>query len=146
MSTTMLSDELGLQVDLDVVIKASPAKVFAAMLKQLSSEFGPDGNRMTMALEPFPGGRWYRDLGNNQGHFWGHVQVIKQDKLLEIFGPLFMSYPAMNHLQFRLTPEGDKTRLTFKHHGIGKIDPQHREGVTMGWQGTLDSIRTQSEK
>ena len=41
-----------------------------------------------MKIEPWPGGRWYRDLGNNAGHLWGHVQVIKPPTLLEICGPL----------------------------------------------------------
>ena len=36
---------------------------------------------LPMKLEPWPGGRWYRDLGNSTGHFWGHVQVIKPPTL-----------------------------------------------------------------
>ena len=47
---------------------------------------------MPMKLEAWPGGRWYRDLGDGNGHFWGHVQAIKRPTLLEISGPLFMSY------------------------------------------------------
>src|SRR6202040_911749 len=45
---------------------------------------------MPMKLEAWPGGRWYRDLGDNNGHFWGVVQAIKRPTLLEITGPLFM--------------------------------------------------------
>ena len=37
---------------------------------------------------------WYRDLGNDAGHLWGHVQVIKPPTWLELCGPMFMSYPA----------------------------------------------------
>ncbi len=48
---------------------------------------------MPMKIEPWPGGRWYRDLGDNNGHFWGHVQAIKRPTLLEITGPLLASYP-----------------------------------------------------
>ena len=47
-----------------------------------------------MKLEPWPGGRWFRDLGNDNGHFWGLVQAIKRPTLLEITGPLFMSAPS----------------------------------------------------
>ena len=54
----------------------------------------PDGKPMPMKIEPWPGGRWYRDLGDDNGHLWGHVQAIKRPTLLEITGPLFMSYPA----------------------------------------------------
>ena len=51
-------------------------------------------SRFPMVIEPWPGGRWYRDLGNNAGHLWGHVQVIKPPTLLELCGPMFMSFPA----------------------------------------------------
>ena len=57
---------------------------------------------MQMILEQWPGGRWFRDRGNGIGHLWGHVQVIKPPVLLELSGPLLMSYPAMNHIEVRL--------------------------------------------
>jgi hypothetical protein len=53
-----------------------------------------------------PGGRWYRDLGEDNGHFWGTVQAIKRPTLLEITGPLFMSYAAVSNLQYRLSSGG----------------------------------------
>ena len=80
-----------------------------------------DGKPFPMKIEPWPGGRWYRDLGNNSGHFWGHVQVIKPPTLLEITGPMPMSYPAINHLQYRLKAEGKRTRLTLHHRAMGLI-------------------------
>ena len=47
----------------------------------------PDGKPLPMKIEPWPYGRWYRDLGGDNGHFWGHVQAIKKPTLLEICGP-----------------------------------------------------------
>ena len=75
---------------------AAPIDIaFEAMLDELGPEGQmPDGKPFPMKIEPWPGGRWYRDLGNNSGHLWGHVQVIKPPTLLEICGPLMMSYPA----------------------------------------------------
>jgi uncharacterized protein YndB with AHSA1/START domain len=121
--------------------------VFETLLEQLGprSETGP-GSPMPMRLEPWPGGRWYRDLGNNAGHLWGHVQVIKPPTLLEISGPLFMSYPAVSHLQYRLTEEHGRTRLTLIHRAIGQISPDHREGVTQGWGYILTKIRERAEQ
>ena len=49
---------------------------------------------MPMKLEAWPGGRWYRDLGDGNGHYWGTVQAIKRPTLLEFCGPLFASVPA----------------------------------------------------
>src|SRR5713101_9501371 len=103
----------------DVEIAAPVEIVFETLLEQLGPrhETGPE-SPLPMKLEPWPGGRWYRDLGNSTGHFWGHVQVIKPPKLLEICGPMFMSYPAISHVQYRLTAEGEVTRLRLTHGAI----------------------------
>ncbi|MDB5353901.1 MAG: hypothetical protein JWN24_354 [Phycisphaerales bacterium] len=122
---------------------AAPIDIaFEALLAELGpgSEL-PDGKPFPMKLEPWPGGRLFRDLGNNAGHFWGHVQVIKPPTLLEICGPLFMSYPAVSHLQYRLTAEGEITRLKLTHRAFGEIPREHAEGVHKGWDHALKRIR-----
>jgi hypothetical protein len=99
-----------------------------------------------MKIEAWPGGRWYRDLGNNSGHLWGHVQVIKPPTLLEICGPLMMSYPALNHLQYRLRAEGAVTRVVLLHRTMGLILPEHRDGLPKGWTYWLEHIRELAER
>lgn len=127
-------------------IAAPIETVFEALLEQLGplNETGP-GSPMPMTLEAWPGGRWFRDLGKGTGHFWGHVQVIKPPVLLEISGPLFMSYPAISHLQYRLTGEGGTTRLKLIHRAFGQITPEHQEGVGRGWSYILGKIREGAE-
>jgi hypothetical protein len=93
---------------------------------------------MPLVLEAWPGGRWFRDTGNNAGHFWGHVQVIKPPALIELCGPMFMSYAAVNFVQYRLKAEGTGTKLTLTHSAIGQIPAEHREGVQTGWAYKLD--------
>ncbi|HEY2826480.1 MAG TPA: SRPBCC domain-containing protein, partial [Pirellulales bacterium] len=110
----------------------------------VSDQGGPLGD-MKLTLEAWPGGRWYRDLGNNTGHLWGHVQVIKPPKLLEIIGPMFMSYPVASFLQYRLTEEGGGTKLTLTHQAFGMIPPEHLEGVNKGWGEISDSIKAKAE-
>ena len=127
---------------------AAPIEVaFAAMLEEIGPEAQMgDGTPMPFRLEAWPGGRWYRDLGNNAGHLWGHVQVIKPPTLLEICGPMMMSYPALNHIQYRFTAEGDATRLAFVHRGVGQISAQHRDGMPEGWRGWMERIRQRAER
>jgi uncharacterized protein YndB with AHSA1/START domain len=122
---------------------AAPIEVtFEAVLDELGPEGQmPGGKPFPMKIEPWPGGRWYRDLGNNSGHLWGHVQVIKPPTLLEIIGPMPMSYPALNHLQYRLQAEGSGTRLTFLHRAMGLILPEHRDGMPEGWGHKLERVR-----
>ena len=116
--------------------------VFESVLAELGPEAQlPDGKPMVMKLEAWPGGRWFRDLGNNTGHFWGHVQVIKPPTLIEISGPMFMSYPATNHLQYKLAAEGKGTKLILNHRSLGLIPKEHMEGMNMGWGYKLNRIR-----
>jgi uncharacterized protein YndB with AHSA1/START domain len=125
----------------ETLIAASPEIIFQTILDQV----GPLES-MKLKIEPFPGGRWFRDLGNNTGHLWGHVQVIKPPLLLELVGPMMMSYAVASHIQYRLTPEGSSTRLTLTHQAIGLIQPDHKNGLTDGWQKAVDAIRARCEK
>ena len=118
--------------------------------ESILEEMGPamtqhGGTQLNMKFEPWPGGRWYRDLGDNAGHLWGHVQVIKPPKLLEICGPMFMSYPAINHVQYRLAGSGSGTTLTLTHRAIGLIDPEHSKNVNRGWSEMMDNITKAAE-
>lgn len=105
----------------------------------------PGGAPYPMVLEPWPGGRWYRDLGDNNGHLWGHVQAIKAPTLIEIHGPLMMSLGATSNLQYRLTAEGDKTRLVFHHRAIGAMMGDYKDNLPGGWDYWLEHIRNLAE-
>jgi uncharacterized protein YndB with AHSA1/START domain len=130
-------------------IAASIEIVFESILEQMGPyNETPDGTAMPMKIEPWPGGRWYRDLGKDTGHFWGHVQAIKPPTLLEFCGPLFMSYPAVSNVQYRLTEENGVTRLKFVHRAMGLIPPEHihgERGAITGWTYLLQSIRKRAE-
>jgi uncharacterized protein YndB with AHSA1/START domain len=131
-----------LEIRKEIEIPAPIEVAFEAVLAELGAEGQtPQGRPFAMKLEPWPGGRWYRDLGNNAGHFWGHVQVIKPPTLLELCGPMPMSYAAINHVQYRLKQEGDGTRLTVLHTAIGLIKPEHRDGMSEGWDQGLERVR-----
>jgi uncharacterized protein YndB with AHSA1/START domain len=127
---------------------AAPIEVtFEALLAELGPEGQMlDGKPFPRKIEPWPGGRWFRDLGNDSGHLWGHVQVIKPPTLLEICGPMPMSYPAVNHVQYRLKAEGAGTRLTIHHRAMGLILPEHRDGMPEGWECGLERIREIAER
>jgi uncharacterized protein YndB with AHSA1/START domain len=106
---------------------------------------GANGTPMPMKLEAKPGGRWYRDLGQDNGHFWGHVQAIKRPTLLEITGPLFMSYAAVSNLQYRLMSVDGSTLITFTHSAMGLIPDDHRAGLAHGWMPLLERVRNRAE-
>ena len=141
-------EDLTLDVSQQIHVNASVESTFAALLEQMGpgNERGA-GDAMPMVLEAWPGGRWYRDLGNGAGHFWGHVQAIRSPTLLEICGPLFMSYPAVSNVQYRLAEENGMTRLKFTHRAMGYIahDREIEKGwahIESGWENLLMRIRS----
>ena len=127
-------EDLTLSVTEEIHVHASVEKTFEALLEQLGPRNEvPEKGPMPMKLEAWPGGRWYRDLGAGNGHFWAHVQAIKRPTLLEFCGPLFMSYPATSNVQYRLSEENGETLIQFRHTALGLITEEHREGVVRGW-------------
>lgn len=122
--------------------------VFETVLEQMGPLMGgPDGRTMSMKLEAWPGGRWYRDLGENRGHLWAHVQAIKPPSLLEFFGPLMMSCAAVSNVQYRLKEENGITHLQFTHRAFGWITEDYLKepGMDSGWSFLLEQIRTSAE-
>ncbi len=146
MATAAGIESLTLNVTQEVHVRASLETTFAALLEQIGPENDtPDGKLMPMRIEPWPGGRWYRDLGEDNGHFWGHVQAIKRPTLLEITGPLFMSYPVVSNVQYRLSEADSGTLIKFHHSALGLIQEDHRQGVVKGWAHTLARARARAE-
>jgi uncharacterized protein YndB with AHSA1/START domain len=135
-----------LDIKQEMHVQAPLETTFEALLEQMGpyNERG-EGQPMPMRIEAWPGGRWYRDLGDNNGHLWGHVQAIKRPTLLEICGPLFASYPMVSNVQYRLTQEDGGTLISFRHTALGFIEDQHRQGVGTGWSSLLDRIRKSAE-
>ena len=131
--------KLVLEIEQQFEVKVALAPAFEGLIRQLTSV-----NAMPLKLERFPGGRWFRDLGENAGHLWGFVQVIKPPTLLEIQGPMFMSYPVAGHVQFRLTEVPGGTKVTVRHRAFGLIEDAHREGAVKGWQQILNGMEGKS--
>jgi len=101
MTTMAVSD--GFTIKEEILVRASLEKTFASLIAQMGRlNETPDGKPLPMMLEPRPGGRWYRDLGGENGHLWGFVQSIKRPVLLEITGSLWMSFAVASNVQYRL--------------------------------------------
>jgi hypothetical protein len=145
-STAPALEKMTLSITEEIHVKAPMDVTFATLLEQL----GPlnetmEGQAMNMKIEAWPGGRWYRDLGDGDGHFWGNVQAIKRPTLLEISGPLFMSYPAVSNVQYRLSEVDGGTLIKFHHTALGLIEDQHRERVGKGWSYINANVRKRAE-
>ena len=139
-------ENLTITITQEIHVQASLEVTFAALLEQLGpGNETPEGKPMSMKIEPWPGGRWYRDLGDGNGHFWGHVQAIKRPALIEISGPLFMSYPVVSNLQYRLSEADGGTLIKFHHMALGFIPDEHKQGMGKGWTHMHTRVREQAE-
>ncbi|MGE4019297.1 MAG: SRPBCC domain-containing protein [Pyrinomonadaceae bacterium] len=130
-----------LDLEQSVEVSGKIDDVFKSVLHRFGEgNVRPDGVAMELRLEEWAGGRWYRDRGDGIQHLWGHVQVIKPPTLVELSGPMFMSYPALNHLELKLEEVKNGTKVTLRHRAIGMLAPEHREGVKEGWKAFLELV------
>ena len=138
-------EDLTLNLNQEIHVNASLETTFAALLEQMGPENETENGKMPMQLEAWPGGRWFRDLGDGNGHFWGNVQAIKRPALLEITGPLFMSYPVISNLQYRLKEVEGGTLITFRHSALGFIPDEIKGRMNTGWSRIHDRVRERAE-
>jgi len=127
-------------------VRASLEKTFESLLAEMGARNqAPDGRPLPMVIEPRPGGRWFRDLGAENGHLWGFVQSIKRPVLLEIWGPLFMSTAATSNLMYRLSESEGTTLITFTHTVFGPLPEDHRPQMGAGWAALHARVKAAAE-
>jgi hypothetical protein len=144
--TTPSIDNLSIETAETILVRASIETTFESIIVQLGRQNElPDGTPFPMVIEPWPGGRWYRDLGSNNGHLWGHVQSIKRPTLFEVYGPLFMSFPVASNMMYRLKEVDGGTELAFRHSVFGPVPEEVRVRMGGGWKHWLSRVRAQAE-
>ena len=141
-------ENLSVNITEEIRVRASLDDTFAALLEEMGpANQAEAGVAMPMTLEAWPGGRWFRDLGNGNGHCWGHVQAIKRPTLLEISGPLMMSFAVSSNVQYRLKDVDGDTLITLRHTALGLFPPDgYREALGEGWKMIIDRVRRRVEK
>jgi uncharacterized protein YndB with AHSA1/START domain len=145
-ATDQTLENLTLTINQEIHVQAPLDVTFAALLEQLGpGNETPDGKSLSMKIEAWPGGRWYRDLGDGNGHFWANVQAIKRPTLLEFSGPLFASFPMVSNVQYRLSEVDGGTLIAFKHTALGFVPEGQKAGMNKGWTAMLDRVRRQAE-
>lgn len=141
-STAPALEDLTLNITEEIRVHASLDDTFAALLEELGpANRGMHDAPMPMVLEPWPGGRWYRDLGENNGHCWGHVQAIRRPTLIEIAGPMMMSFAVASNIQYRLAASGGDTVITLKHNALGLFPDGYRVPLAQGWRAIFARVQ-----
>ena len=135
-----------LNIEQEIEINAAPGDVYRGLIAQLKSlDANEPGKTLDFELEEWPGGRWFRDLGNGSGHLWGFVQSIKPPHLLEIYGPMMMSFATANNLIIRIEPIANGAKVTLRHQCLGDVPEQYRDGMPDGWAKVLEGTKKRAE-
>jgi hypothetical protein len=118
-------EKMSITINQEIHVQAPLDVTFAALLEQLGpGNETPDGKSLNMKIEPWPGGRWYRDLG----------------------GPLFASFPFLSNVQYRLKEEPGGTLISFRHSAFGMLTDDQRAGMNEGWSSMHERVRRHAEQ
>jgi len=90
-------------------------------------------DRTRCVIEPYVGGRWLQEWDNG-GALFGTFTVWDPPQLLCLTGPLAMTRPAHNLLEFHFEPADSGTNLTVRHEAFGGFEAGTDEMYANGWR------------
>jgi hypothetical protein len=73
------------------------------------------------------------------------VQAIKAPALLEITGPLWMSFAVASNVQYRLKEDNGVTLITLKHSAFGRFPEGYGAPASQGWKSIFERVRQRVE-
>ena len=127
------------QVEQEVVIAASPARVFAALIE-------PDAwwhlryaraSAEGIVFEPRLGGRFFQQFDDGAGVLWGVVTWYEPGKRLTLSGTFDMAGAVAGIATFDLEPHDGGTLLKLHHAAVGPIAEETHANYGRGWQELL---------
>lgn len=123
----------------DFFLPAPPTRVWIALVHEIDRWWTYRlRDRTRVVIEPEVGGRWIQEWDNG-GALFGTFTVFDPPRLLCITGPMAMTRPAHNWLQFSLEPVADGTKLTLQHDAVGDFDADTGDIYESGWQELIGS-------
>ncbi len=117
-----------------IYLPAPPPKVWAAFTLDIDHWWSyrlRDRTRCT--IETRVGGRWMQEWDNG-GALFGNFTVWDPPKLLCVTGPLAMTRPAHNLLEFQFDAADTGTQVTIRHEAFGTFDPDTGDMYASGWR------------
>ena len=144
-----------MQLTADLLIKAQPEQVFAALTSGIALWWGPPylyGKEVRhLILEPKVGGRFYEswllERDDKIGALHGTVVMIQPPTLLVMHGHFGMIEEAIQGtVSFKLASQNGGTLLHFVHNAVGDIDDAMKKRYETGWRDLLDRLKNLLEK
>ena len=131
-----------MHIEQEITIQAHPAKVFNALINNVSTWWGApyllSSSAKALIVEPRVGGRFYEDWGDGNGALWATITAIKQDEWIELTGPIAMSGVVQGVVCFELEAQGNATVLKLSHRAIGEVNEGTQKVYDSGWHDLLE--------
>ena len=144
------------QVEVEVTINASPARVWRALVSETPTWWHPEfytiAEPRKFILEPRLGGRAYEDGGDGTGLTWFTIVGVAPEKSLHLVGHLFPGWggPAVSMVKIILEPEdaaGSATRVKLRDALIGDVTDKTAGTMREGWTMLLaDALKPHVER
>jgi len=141
-------------VELDVTIKAKPARVWQALIGETShwwlKDFYTNPTTKGFIIEPKLGGLAYEDWGDGAGQVWYTVTGLEANKSLALLGHLTPAFggPSTTMLRLSLEASGKHTLLKISDTIFGNVGDakmaQTRDGWKMLFEGGLKAFVEQA--
>lgn len=133
--------EVPLAIDIaqELAFEAKRPAVFRALTADVASWWGCPylTSRATgLELDARLGGTFAETWDRGGGKLLATVTAVEPDRLLELTGPLHLGV-VFGVAEVRLEDDGDGTRLSFSHRGIGEVSPDVVEAFAGGWAELL---------
>lgn len=128
-------------IEQNITIASLPEQVFDALTQEISVwwtlPYFHSKETRQIVLEPRVGGRFYEDLGNDEGLLLATVMRIKRPEELRLMGPLGISNPVQGVVIFNLEGREETTVLQLSHRIIGEINEEIESAYSQGWSELL---------
>jgi DNA-binding transcriptional ArsR family regulator/uncharacterized protein YndB with AHSA1/START domain len=146
-STTMAEKSIvaatmkDIHIEQNIAIKASPEVVFDALTGEISAwwtaPYFHTGETRQLVLEALVGGRFYEDLGNNEGLLLATVMLVRRPDELRLMGPMGLAGVVHGVISFDLEAQDGGTRLKLSHRMVGEVSDEIESAFSGGWQELL---------
>jgi DNA-binding transcriptional ArsR family regulator/uncharacterized protein YndB with AHSA1/START domain len=137
------------QIELEIPIKAKPARVWEALVNETSTwwhkDFYTSPSAKGFVIDPRLGGHAYEDCGDGTGQIWYTVIGVHPPTALMLLGLLTPAFggPAQTILQLNLKNSGKNTILQLSDTIFGKVGDEKMTQTREGWIMLFDGgLRT----
>lgn len=127
-----------MQVEIEVMIGASPETVFDALTAKIGSWWTfTFRSPSSVLLEPWAGGRFLERWEDGGGVHYATVTRVKPGVLLVMDGAMGMSEPVRGEIVLTLVGISGGTQVTLTHRASGEIDEGTEALYRRGWDVLL---------